>query len=181
MIDSDKYTQLLQWHNGVELFDYDQVVDWSMHNLECGIETEHMLILASFSKPVTRDEIKPYVTGALRDLGLEEKYGSYSVLSQTHYYLEQILDDYEIRAHLRRLYELCMKLDFDKELINFYKLYHAWIDLETEGHNFYYEEATLENIELILKEEAQKWIDTHIHGKTPISTLQTSQKKINKK
>ena len=48
MIDYDKCKELLQWHNGVELFDYNPVIELPIYMLRKGIETENMLILALF-------------------------------------------------------------------------------------------------------------------------------------
>lgn len=59
MTNHDKYTELLLWHNGIENFDYAPAIDWAIELLKKGIETENVLIVASFSKPVEREEIKP--------------------------------------------------------------------------------------------------------------------------
>lgn len=164
MIDHEKYLELLQWHSGVELFDYDQTVDWAIEMIQKGVETENLLIIASFSKPTDREEIKPYIIGVLQEFDLEEKYGYYSTISHVHYYLELILCDHEIRRCLETLYHLSLEKDGDHGIFVFFTLYHAWSDLETEGYNYYYEGATLDNIESILKMEAQNWINTYIHG-----------------
>ena len=95
MIDWDKYLQLLPWHHSIEYFDYNITVDWAMHLLNKGIETEHILILASFSKPVISSEIRQYVSYALQELDIEEKYGSYSIQANIHYHIEMILQNYE--------------------------------------------------------------------------------------
>lgn len=164
MINYEKYTELLQWHRGVELFDYNLAIDWAIHMLDNDIETENILIIASFSKPVDREEIKPYISGVLQDLNLEEKHGHYSIITYTHYCLEQILVNYELRKNLRVLYNLCLEVDHRSGLNTFYLLYHAWWSLEEDGCNYYFEGADLHNIESVLKSEARNWIDEYIHG-----------------
>ncbi|WP_020535593.1 hypothetical protein [Lewinella cohaerens] len=164
MFDHKKYTEILQWHNGIEHFDYDLSIDWAIELMRNGIETESVLIIASFQKPVDREEIKPYISGALKELNLEEKYGEHSIISNAHYHLEQILSDYEIRGNLTKLYKLCLNANSDKRLMPFYLLYHGWDELEQIGANYYFEGADLNNIEDVIKEQAQIWIDKYIHG-----------------
>lgn len=160
----DSYTNHLQWHRAIPAFDYDDVIDWAMGQMEKGVESENIMILASFSKPVSSYDIQPYVYEALQELGLEEKYADYSVKANVQYHLEQILHDYNIRKNLSAVYNL---FSFDQDEYNlypFYLLYHAWNQLDEIHENYYVEHATLDNIESILKYESQIWLDAHIHG-----------------
>ena len=165
MIDQEKYTALLQWHNGIEYFDYNPAIDWALELIKKGIETENVLIIASFSRPVDRDEIKPYISEALNELKLTEKYGEYSIVANAHYYLEQILNDHQLRKNLTKLYQICLNADMDKRLMPFYLLYHGWDELEEIGVNYYFEGADLDNKEKVLKEQAKIWIDKYVYGK----------------
>ena len=131
----DKYIELLPWHLGIEFFDYNSTVDWAIYMIGKGIETENMLILASFSKPVEREEIKPYVSGVLQDLQIEEKVEECSVISKACFYAQMIVDNYEIRKNLTALFELCLESNYSKDLMPFYLLYHGWWSLEEDGFN----------------------------------------------
>lgn len=62
-----KYTELLQWQKAIEHFDYNPAVDWAIELIRNGVTSENVLIVASFSKPVDREEIRPYITGALKE------------------------------------------------------------------------------------------------------------------
>ena len=163
MINHEKYTELIQWHNCVEHFNYNHAVDWAIELIRNDIESENVLIIASFSKPVGRDEIKPYITGVLRELNLIEKYDKYSLIANVHYHLEQILKGYEIEQNLSELYTLHLNTNDEKGLMPFYLLYHGWCELEEIGANYYFEGANLDNIEEIIKEQAQIWIDKYIN------------------
>ena len=158
----EKYTELLQCHLGVELFDYNPTIDWAMYMIQKGIETENILILASFSKPVDREEIKPYVSGVLKDLKLEEKIGEYSLVSNCYYHVQQIIQEYEKRKNLSSLYNIHLESNYPEFTSPFYLLYHSWADLETEGFNYYYEGVTLDNIETVINLESQKFIAKYI-------------------
>ena len=133
--------------------------------VQSGVESENLLIVASFSKPVDSDEIQLYVTGALKELNLTEKYGKYSLIANIHYHLAQILNDYQIRENLTKLYNLSLDNDSEKSLMPFYLLYHGWWELEESGANYYFEGANLDNIEEVIKEQAQNWINKYIHRK----------------
>jgi hypothetical protein len=161
----EEYTEILQWHNGIENFDYSPAIDWAIELIRNGNESENILIVASFSTPIERDEIKPYIAGALKELNLSEKYGEYSIISNAHFHLQQILKDSKIRCNLSKLYKLCINKNMDKRLMPFYLLYHGWDELEQIGENYYFEGANLNNIEEVIKEQAQIWIDKYIDEK----------------
>lgn len=167
MINHKKYEDLIKWHHAIELFDYNSTVDWAIELIEKGIETESVLIIASFSKPVDRYEIKSYVSSALKELNIEEKYGAYSIVANAHYYLESILAKSQVRKSLSSLYKLSLSSN-QFELVVFDMLDHAWSCLEEIGHSPYYREATIENIESIIMEQAQLWIDKYVDGKEGI-------------
>lgn len=154
--------KFIEWHNALETFNYDLTIDWAIELIEKGIETENLLILASFSKPVDGYEIKPYVSAALNDLNLEEKYGEFSIVAEVHFYLNELIKSTSVREHLNQLYQLSLKYNREVGLDTFYRLYHAWLELDDFGVNYYYEGANLENIEQVIKEQAQIWIDTHV-------------------
>lgn len=165
MINHEKYTAILQWHNAIEYFDYNPAIDWVIELIRNGKESEHILIVASFSIPVDATEIKPYITGALKELNLPEKYGEYSIIANAHYHLDQILNGYDIRTNLSKLYTMCLRANMDDRLMPFYLLYHGWDQLEEIGVNYYFEGAELDNIKELIKEQAKIWIHEYVSAK----------------
>lgn len=162
-------SSIVQYHNGIESFNYDLTIDWAINLIENGIETDNILMLASFSKPVDSVEIKPYVSSVLADLDLEEKEGDAAVLALIHFYLTEILNDKSIRGCLSTIYGFfiekdCFNNDDKFGLKPFYLLYHGWCELEDIGANYYFEGADLNNIEEVTKEQAQIWIDKFINS-----------------
>lgn len=157
--------RLIQSHKELKHFDYSTAVDWAINLIQQGKDTENILMLASFSEPFDRFEIGPYVTNALNDFGLEELDYNSAVIAETHYHLNEIISDREIRENLRFLYQNCLNYNYESNLMNFYMIYHAWEELEEIGVNFYFEGATLNNIEQVIKNEARKWIDKYVNGK----------------
>ncbi|MCF8298412.1 MAG: hypothetical protein K9J13_12770 [Saprospiraceae bacterium] len=163
-------SKLIQSHKAIENFDYDLAVDWAINLIEQGKETENILMLASFSKPIDRFEIKPYVSAVLNDFKLEELEGNEAIIAITHYHLTEILSNNSIRKNLQSLFQLYIDNDHKPELMNFYLLYYAWNELEEYGVNYYYEGANLDNIEEVLKNEAKNWMEKYINGKIEIKT-----------
>ena len=162
-------SKLVPYHYGIKHFNYDLTVDWAIDLIERGLETDNVLMLASFSKPVNSVEIRPYVSGVLADLDIEEKEGDEAVQALVQYYLTNILNNISIRDNLTLIHNLFIEKDFFQredqfELIPFYLLYHGWSELEEIGANYYFEGADLDNIETVIKEQAQKWIDKFIYG-----------------
>ena len=148
--------KLIQSHKAIEYFDYSIAVDWAIDLIRQGKETDNVLMLASFTKPIDRFDIIPYVTAVLNDFGLEELDYKNAMIAKAHFHLAEILNDNSIRKNLRSLQELCIDNNYQPGLMNFYLLYFAWDELEELGINYYFEGASLNNIEEILKDEARK-------------------------
>lgn len=157
--------KLIRAHQALDPFNYKIAVDWATELIREGKETDNILILASFSEPLEKQEIRPYVTAVLDDLGIKEIPCTDEVIAKTHFQLLKILKDTDIRNSLGLLSQICVANDFDPRIMNFYLLHHAWNELEEIGANFYFDGADLDNIGSILKKEAEKWIDRYIHGK----------------
>lgn len=154
---------LLPYHKSLLHFDYKLAVDWAIHLLEIGNTDKKILMLASFSEPIDSFEIQPYVTAALASKEIKEKDGDFGILALTGYYLANLLNNNLVRQNLSIINNLYFKYDCPDELLEFYLLYNAWKDFD---HNFsfsyYYDEATPENIEAIVKKQARLWIDKYI-------------------
>jgi hypothetical protein len=165
MSTNQEILKLIQSHKALEPFDYKLTVDWAIDLIKQGNETDDILILASFSEPIQKEDISPYVSAVLKELGLKELSSQNALMAQTHFYLLKILTNNSIREHLQSLSQLCLNNDYESELMNFYLLHHAWDELEEIGVNYYFDGADLNNIEEKLKDEAIKWIDKNINGK----------------
>jgi hypothetical protein len=169
-------TKLIQSHKAIEPFDYKMAVDWAIELIKEGIETDNVLMLASFSEPIEKTEISPYVSAVLNDLELEELECDDALIAQTHFLLSRILRKESIRENLRSLSQVCISNDHDERIMDFYLLYHGWGELEEIGANYYYDGANLNNIETVLRLEARIWIDRYIYGKDNLELKQELEK-----
>ena len=111
---------LIQGHNHIEGFDYSIAVDWAIRLLQKGKESDNILMLASFSKPIDRYEIKDYITSVLDELGLEELDYDQAIVAQAHIYVDEILKDNSVRKNLDTLFQLCIHNDHHDALYPFY-------------------------------------------------------------
>lgn len=150
----------MPFHKGIHGFNYDQAVDWAIDLLERGEQNDHILMLASFQKPVDTVEIKPYITLALESLQINEYTEELALLGYIHFYVSRILENVGIRDQLKVLYQIYRDQAVDS-LLPFYLLYWGWCDIEEVGENNYYEGATIDNIQEKVLFEAQNWIDKH--------------------
>lgn len=166
-MDAHKYVKsLIPYHLAIEDFKYDAVVDWATDMVGQGNESESVLMLATFSKPVSTYEIRPYIRAYLQEQGLQEGEGEAAFWALIRYYVEEILAGREIRKVINSLYELYFhqnrfgpKKEFG--LMEFYLLQYAWDDLQFQPTTEYYEHATLGNIKSICKEKAQEWLEKY--------------------
>ena len=165
MTDEQHIIKLIQGHKEFQHFDYSKAVDWAIDSIRQGKETENVLMLASFSEPINRFEIRPYVTNVLNDFGLEELDYQRAVIAITHYHLTEILNNCQIRKNLQSLYQLYADNDHQADLLNFYLIYHGWNELEEIGETDYLEGTDLDNIKDVLRREARKWIDKYVREK----------------
>ena len=157
-----KITDIMIWHNAIDTFDYNLAVDWAIELINKGLNTESVFMLASFSKPVESQEIKPYINPVLKELGLQEKYGEYSTIAKAHYHLDMIIHNVDVWQNLTEVYNLCNHTDHAYELTTFYRIYHAWWNFQDGIPNWYFEGATPDNIEQILMDQARIWIEKYV-------------------
>lgn len=170
MTNNSHIARKVQFHQVIKNFDYDQIVDWAIELIQSGHETINTLILASFSKPVSSEEIIPYLQKVIAELNLEEKQGEKAIFELIHCYMHEIIVDINIRSNLTHLYDFSFEYDDDGnpkyDLLEFSLLYYTWNDLDETGFDYYFYELTLDTIEPFIKNKAQQWIDNHPLEKT---------------
>ena len=145
----------------IQQMDTNEGIDWAIEMMELGYESQSLFMLASFNKPTNYFEIIGYIINTVHELGLEMKNGDDAVLSYAGYYVLQIAKGLNVRANLAELYKFCQRRNYENLVYDFYLLYWAWDDLDYEIAEFnpYWNGAKRENIEKIVIEIANKWIE----------------------
>jgi len=162
---------LIQGHKVLEQFDYSLAVEWAVNLISQGKESDNVFMLASFSKPYDSQEISSYVDAVMADFGLKEYTLKEATIADIHIRMVRILSDESKRENLKYLRQLCIDNGHSFGLQNFYLLYYAWGDLDANQENHYYDGANLQNIEGLLKVDAEKWIDKYINGNEPMKSF----------
>lgn len=163
---------ILPFHFGTREFNYDLAIDWAIQLIEQGNESDNVLMLASFSKPASAVEIRPYLGNVLRDLNIEEPEGDAATIALIACYLREILAGRATRQNLAEVFKLFVEKDGlraqdEFALSNFYLLHHAWDSLEQHGEQHYFLNADLSTIESLVKQHAQTWLVEHAPQHSP--------------
>lgn len=143
--------------------DINESVDWALDMMQLGFKSPALFALAGFSKPVNYFETIACLKEALQELKLELKQGEAAIVSYASYYIHQISNQQNIRANLTQLFKFCQDIGYEASVYNFYLLYWAWDDLDYEEneHNNYWEGATRQNIQTIVIQQAQQWLEQY--------------------
>ena len=72
---------------------------------------------------------------------------------------------------LQELMKICMDSDMDHRYMNFYLLYFAKDDLSESENQWYWEGATRENIDHVIKSEFLDWIKKYENKSLPPDIL----------
>ena len=127
-----------------------------------GYDTPSLLTLAGFNKPTNYFEVADYLPTVLSSLHLTQKTGDEATLSYCSYYIKKIANSDNIRNNLTHVYKFCRDRNYEKLIYDFYLLYWAWDDFDYgTDYTHYWESARRDNIEKIVVDTANKWIEKY--------------------
>ena len=137
----------------------ESCVDWAMEMMEAGYEADSLYQLAGASKPYNQFELQDLTGKVLKDLQLDYS-GKRKVLKEYICFLitsnvEKPENYYKILRELRDIY---YELDMDREYQDLALLYWAKDDLLHVNYQHYWEGANRENIDRIIKEQFQLFV-----------------------
>jgi hypothetical protein len=135
-------------------------VDWAIEMIEAGYTSSNLYELAGITRPYDQVYLRHLTDKIFIDLGLEftdketakRNYVSYIIsknLDNPNNYLETLLE-------LKNIY---LDSNYEKGYGDFYLLYFAKYDLTNYEDQFYWIGADRENIDNIIKEQFQNFID----------------------
>ena len=134
-------------------------MDWAIGMLERGYDSLTLRVLAGSAPPLNHFEI-----AELRDRALEETTPPELALEDpvTAFVREvaarSLSDDKELGPVFREISQLAIELGYPRELEPFYKLRFAWEDLQTSDEQRYWQGAMRENIEQLMRREAERFV-----------------------
>ena len=122
-----------------------QCVDWAIGLLESGHDSPHLRQLAGMLPTYNHFEM-----AALRDRTIEElKFAEVTPTVAIREYAAEVLryalhGDLDVIEALKVVADLCVANDYAPDLMDFYRLYYAHIDLQGGGMQWYWNGAMRE-------------------------------------
>ena len=133
-------------------------INWAMEMMEAGFENENLYVLAGISKPYNQFELQDLTTKVLTELNLEFSNQKLVIKNYVYYLISNSIYKTETYLEtLRELKEICIGLNMEDEYMNFYLLYFVKDDLIEQEDQYYWDNATRENIDQIITENFMNW------------------------
>lgn len=133
-------------------------VDWAVDMLMTGFDTEHLTILAGESEPFNQFQMQELTNKVLAELQLDYSDKDQTIKNYACYLIDKSLcgelDNFKVLLILKNI---CIKLDYEKYLYDFYLLYFAKDDLLYSDNQWYWKGATRENIDKIIVDYFTTW------------------------
>jgi hypothetical protein len=133
---------------------------WAVDMMMVGYETEHLIELAVILKPYNQFELKELTDKVFQELELDYSDKEKVIRDYVVYLGNQVLNgERDLLKTLRHLKNICIGLDYDDILYDFYSLYFAKEDLEYSEYQHYWNGANRSNIDQICLDYFRHWID----------------------
>lgn len=135
-------------------------VEWALEMMQAGYESDNIYILAGITKPYNQFELQELTDKVIADLNLETSDKSLTIRNYVYYILSTTINEpSKYLSTLREVKDICIDLDMEKEYMDFYLLYFAKDDLNDSGNQWYWDGADRNNIDEIIKDKFQEYID----------------------
>jgi len=133
-------------------------VDWAVEMLMAGFDTENLAILAGEFEPYNQFQLQDLTTKVLSELQLDLTDKDQTIKNYACFLIDKSLvgelDNFKVLDILK---DICIELDYEKYLYDFYSLYFAKDDLSYSENQWYWDGATRENIEKIITDYFTNW------------------------
>jgi len=135
-------------------------IKWAIEMMEAGFEVDSLYELAGISKPFNQFELHDLTDKVLDDLNLEYSNKEKVIKNYAYYLIKSNAENqnmyFEVLKEFRDIY---YELDMDTEYQYFALLYWAKEDLDTADVQWYWDGANKTNINKIIKEQFNLWIE----------------------
>ena len=140
----------------------DDCVEWGNNALLAGKDSKSLRILAGLSLPYNSFEVREYTMRALSELGIQLPDEDGCLLAFARELIEALATDPPRQSEcLDLLRQLCIENDYMNSVYDFYLLSFAREDLSAIGDQHYWDGATLENIDRVVVDVANKWLKSN--------------------
>lgn len=134
-------------------------VIWAQEMIEAGFESINLYELAGTTKPYNQFELIELTNIVLKDLLLDYSNPDVVVRDYVYFIIRTGLNDTDnYLSVLREIKDICIELDMEDEYMDFYLLYFAKDDLIYSENQWYWPDASRQNINSIIREQFQTFI-----------------------
>ena len=138
------------------------IVDWALDAIVADYDSKSLRVLAGLDAPFDQEEVRRLYSAAFAELGIRLLPEESHVRFYITFVLRAMLSGkYGRKEALERLADLHIARGYDRELTDFYLLYHAKWDLESAEVQWYWKDADRSNIDRIIEEHARNWLSNH--------------------
>ncbi|MCD0489937.1 hypothetical protein LPB86_16970 [Pedobacter sp. MC2016-14] len=135
-------------------------IDWALEMIEAGYESDNLYILAGISRPYHQFELQRLTDKVLVDLNLDYEDQPQMIRNYVYYIISSTINEpSNYLSTLKEIRNICMDLDMEQEYMDFYLLYFAKDDLNESGVQWYWDGAYRTNIDLIIRNIFQVYLD----------------------
>ncbi|GAB3013906.1 hypothetical protein GCM10027051_16470 [Niabella terrae] len=134
--------------------------EWALEMMEAGYESGNLYILAGITKPYNQFELQELTDKVLADLNLQINDRLQTIRNYVYYIISKTINQpTSYLTTLGEIKDICIGLDMDSEYMSFYLLYFAKDDLNESENQWYWDGADRSNIDKIIYETFQKYMD----------------------
>ena len=134
-------------------------IDWAIEMVEAGYESENLYMLAGQTKPYNQFHLWELTDKVLKDLNLDYTDKDLTIRNYVYYLISVSINDPDTYiGALRELRDFYIHSPYS-QFSDFYLLYYARDELMEYKDQQYWEGANRDNIDLVIKNQFQKWLN----------------------
>lgn len=136
-----------------------ECVEWAVGLLEQGRESKSVRVLAGMTPPLNHFEIADLRERVLFETQPPELQIEDPITEFVREIIQAALkSDLALHTAFALITDLAIELGYPSELQPFYNLFNAWDDLQYRAEQWYWNGATRENIDSLMREEARRFV-----------------------
>lgn len=145
-----------------------ECIDWAIGLLEKGRDGDNVERLAGMLPPFNHFQLAALRDQTLREQGKQDVDVSIAIREFAAEHLSRALSgDLDLIEAIDAVKNLCVTHDYDKSLHDFYLLYWAYSDLSDGPCQWYWPDATRDNIDSLIRQTAERFLRENDSGDFP--------------
>ena len=135
-------------------------IDWAVDMIEAGYESDNLYMLAGYTRPYNQFELQELAEKVLQDMNLDYADKEAAIRNYARFIIQNAIGvPITYFSTLEELKDIYYKIDTAYEYQDFMKLYYAKEERLASPDQWYWNDATRENIDGIIRERFQQFLD----------------------